>query len=114
MMITVGMPQFISEPITPERGDFDTTLMAQGLASLPGAFTWRGRRYEISDCLEHWKESSREGGRAGGELYLRRQRFRIRLDTGEIAEIYFERQARAGASKHAAKQRWFIYTIEQS
>lgn len=108
------MAQFISEPITPEPGSFTTELMGQGLASLPAAFTWRGSRYEIVDCLEHWKESSREGGRAVGELYLRKQRFRVKLHTGQIANLYFERHARPGVSRETAKQRWFLYTLEDA
>ena len=103
---------FVSEPITPERGSFSTEMMAQGLASPPGAFTWRDRRYEIVECLEHTKESTREGGRATGELYLRRQRFVVKLDSGQVATIYVERQARPGRSPRAAKNRWFLYEIE--
>ena len=86
--------EFISESITPEKGSFGATLMAQGLASLPGAFTWRQQRYEIVECLEHVKQTSNEGGTSAGDRYLRRQEFTVRLDSGHIAKIYFERQAR--------------------
>lgn len=103
--------EFISEPIEPEAGTFDATMMAQGLASLPGAFTWRGRRYEIEECLDHIKQTSREGATAAGDRYLRRQQFTVRLDTGQIAKIYFERQARPGSSRQAAKKRWFLYSL---
>ena len=103
--------EFISEPITPEPGNFSTELMRQGLAALPGAFSWRGRRYEVLECLEHVKRSDREGGTTGGDAYLRRQEFTVRLDTGQIARLYFERHARAGASRQSAKKRWFLYTL---
>lgn len=102
---------FISEPITPERGAFDPALMRTGLASLPQAFVWRSKRYEIVDCLSHSKVSSREGNCAKGELYLRRQEFAVRLDTGEVARLYVERHARPGISRENAKKRWFLYTI---
>jgi len=46
-----------------------------------------------------------EGGRPDGERYLRRQQFRVRLDTGEIATIYVLRDSRVG------KKRWFLYSI---
>ena len=101
-------PEFISEPIVPEAGSFSPEAMIHGLAALPGAFAWRGRRYKIVACLEHVKQSAREGHFAGGERYLRRQQFRVRLDTGEIATIYVERQAR---SRRAAKSRWFLLTM---
>ncbi|MHC4949197.1 MAG: DUF6504 family protein [Planctomycetota bacterium] len=96
---------FISEPITPEPGSFTTELMSRGLAGLPGAFTWRGRRYEIVDCIDHFKQSAPEGGT--GERYLRRQVFRVRLDTGQEASLYVERQARSGSGR----RRWFLYTL---
>ena len=104
--------QFISEPIDPEAGSFSLELMARGLASLPAAFTWRRRRFEILECLDHAKVSAPEGGKAGGERYLRRQVFNVRLDTGQRATLYVERQARRGASPRSARRRWFLYSIE--
>lgn len=101
------MDQFISEPISPEPGSFSTDLMARGLASPPGAFTWRDRRYLVLECLSHEKRSSREGG--SGELYLRRQVFTVRLESGQIATIYLERQPRRGGNP---RQRWFLYSIQ--
>ena len=103
--------EFISEAIEPEAGSFRTDLMTAGLAALPGAFTWRGRRYEIAECLSHHKRSAPEGHTAAGERYLRRQEFTVRLDTGQTAVIYIERQTRRGAGARAARQRWFLYTI---
>ncbi len=100
--------QFISEAIVPEAGSFDTALMATGLASLPASFTWRGQRYAIVECLEHRKVSQPE---VTGERYLRRQEFRVKLDTGQHAWIYVLRNAPAGASRSGAKRRWFLYTM---
>lgn len=103
--------QFISESITPEVGNFSTELMGQGLAALPGAFVWRDRRYEIVECLEHIKQTSTEGNSAAGDRYLRRQQFRVTLDSGQQAVIYFERQARSGKSRAASKKRWYLYSL---
>lgn len=103
--------EFISEPITPEAGSFSTELMARGLAALPGAFTWRDKRYEIAKCIDHFKETSTEGGNAQGDRYLRRQVFVVELDTGEIAKLYVLRQGAAGGSSKAKKQRWYLYSI---
>ena len=105
---TAWEEEFISEPIVPEPGSFSTELMARGLAALPGAFTWRGRRYEVVECLDHFKETSTEGSAAQGERYLRRQIFIVRLDTGQQAQLYVLRQPSSG---RAAKRRWFIYSI---
>ncbi len=109
--VTAWEEEFISEPIEPETGSFSTELMARGLAALPGAFTWRGRRYEVVDCLDHFKVSSPEGGKAGGERYLRRQVFIVRLDTGQRAKLYVQRHAPRGASGRVSKQRWYLYSI---
>ena len=106
--------EFISEPIEPEPGSFSTELMARGLAALPGAFTWRGRRYEVVECLDHFKESAPEGGKAGGERYLRRQVFIVGLDTGQRAKLYIQRQAPRGASGRVAKQWWYLYSISSN
>lgn len=110
--------EFVSEPIEPEAGTFSPELMASGLAGLPGAFTWRGRRYEIVECLEHRKISAAEGHKVGGERYLRRQQFLVRLDSGQTATIYVTRQAAAGTGRGgrgaAARRRWFLYTISDA
>lgn len=103
--------QFISEPITPEAGSFSTELMARGLAALPGAFTWRDKRYEVVKCIDHFKETSTEGGKAQSDRYLHRQVFVVELDTGEIAKLYVLRQGLSGGSSKAKKQRWYLYSI---
>jgi hypothetical protein len=103
---------FISEPITPVAGSFSTELMATGLAALPPAFTWRGRRYDIEECLEHRKVTSPEGGGSPGkERYLRRQEFTVRLTDGSVAVLYVLRQAPGGGA--AARRRWFLYTLDE-
>ena len=101
--------QFVSEPITPEPGTFSAGPMAAGLASLPGAFEWRNRRYRIIECLEHGKQSTAD---PRGEVYLRRQVFVVRLDSGQLATLYVLRQPPRGASPRAARRRWFLYSIE--
>ncbi len=104
--------QFVSEPITPEPGSFASAPMTRGLAALPGAFTWRNRRYEIIECLSHEKQTEAEGHVAGHERYLRRQVFVVQLHTGQTATLYIQRQAPRGATPRAARQRWFLYSIQ--
>lgn len=106
MIETDSVPEFISEPITPDRGSFDPANMVQGLAGVPGGFTWRGEHFAIVELIEHSKISTREGHTASGELYLRREQFTVRLDTDQIATLYIERQPRG-----ASRQRWFLYTL---
>jgi len=103
------MPELISEPITPHPGTSDTSRMGRGEPGLPSGFVWRGTSYEVLEELEAWKESSREGARTGGQLYLRRHCFRLRMSDDTIWTVYCTRQTpRSGDPK----KRWFLYTIE--
>ncbi|MEI7836256.1 MAG: DUF6504 family protein [Planctomycetota bacterium] len=105
--------QFISEPIRPARGTADVAAMARGEPGLPARFTWRGRLYTVSAVLETWKTSTREGLRPTGDLYLRRHWYRLQTTLGPIMTLYCQRQARPAPSP-AAKNRWFLYTIEEA
>jgi len=103
------MPELISEPITPHPGTSDTSRMGRGEPGLPSGVEWRGTSCDLLEELEAWKESSREGSRAGGKLYLRRHYFRLRMSDNTIWTVYCTRQApRSGDPK----KRWFLYTIE--
>ena len=99
--------EFVSEPIKPVAGTFDTTPMTRGEPSLPGRFIWRDKKYTVAEVLQAWKELGpcKSGG---GEKYLRKHWFRIKTGTGREMTIYFERQPR---SKSRNKMRWWLYTI---
>ena len=101
--------EFVSEAIEPERGSFSPEMMARGLAALPRAFTWRGERYEVVACLDHQKVSSPT---PGGQVYLRRQEFLVRLNTGQHAIVYTTRSAPSAAAAKPGSPRWFLYCIE--
>ena len=103
------MPELISESITPHPGTSDTLRMGRGEPGLPSGFVWRGTSLDVVQELEAWKESSREGTRAGGELYLRRHYFRLRMSDGAIWTVYCTRQTPRSGNP---KKRWFLYTIE--
>lgn len=93
---------FISEPITPDAGTFDTAAMARGEPGLPTGFAWRGKHYEIAEVLEAWKGNGREGEAA---KYLRRHWFKVRVGSGEVMTLYCLRQSRDG------KKRWWMYCV---
>ena len=105
------MEEFVSEPITPQKGTFDAGAMAAGLPGLPRGFVWRGESCLIVAQLDAWKHSAAEGGRAGGERYLRRHYFRLRMTNESVWTVYFVRQPPRGGS---SKIRWFLYSIERS
>lgn len=96
--------QFVSEPIQPAPGAFDTAAMSRGEPGLPRQFTWRGHLYTPAQTLRTWKTSTRDRG----ELYLRRHWFQLLTATGETMTIYCERQTR---NPGKPRQRWYLYTI---
>ena len=99
--------EFVSEPIKPVTGTFDTASMTKGEPGLPGRFVWRDKEYAVAEVLQNWKELG--PCKSGGpERYLRKHWFRIRTETGLEMMIYFERQARV---KGQNKMRWWLYTI---
>jgi len=101
--------EFVSQPIQPVEGTFDSVPMAAGLPSLPRRFFFDAKEYEIAEIVSSWKEAApcRHGS---GEKYLRKHWFKIATVQGERMTIYFERQAR---SAKQAKTRWWLYTIER-
>ncbi len=103
------MTEFVSDPITPHPRRFDTAAMGRGEPGLPEGFTWHGVTYRVTERLDAWKHSQREGGGAQGELYLRRHYYRLRMSDGSIWTVYFTRRP---ASTGPVGARWFLYTID--
>ena len=102
------MEQFISERITPSGGHFDTAAMGRGEPGLPLEFAWRGQTHGIVEKLDQWKHSTPEGGRAGGERYLRRHYCTLRMFDASVWTVYFVRHTPRSGSP---KSRWFLYKI---
>lgn len=101
--------EFISEPITPVAGTFDTAGMTKGEPGLPERFVWRDTEYAVAEVLEAWKETG--PCRSGGpEMYLRKHWYKIKTADDQIMTLYFERQAR---SKSRNKARWWLYTTNK-
>ena len=98
---------FISEPIKPVTGSFDTAAMTRGEPGLPEKFIWRDTEYTVAEVLEVWKETG-PCRSDSPEMYLRKHWHKIRTSDGLIMTLYFERQAR---SKSRNKARWWLYTI---
>jgi len=103
-----GRRQFVSEEMIPVPGSADVRAMGRGEPGLPKRFTWRRRRYAVAGLLRSWKSSSPEGGRPGGDVYLRRHWFEILTDTGDVMTVYCERQAR---NRKRPKSRWWVYSV---
>lgn len=97
--------RLVSQPLAPVAGAPSATAAAVGEPVLPGRFRWAGREVTVAEVLERWKSS---GPAEGGERYLRRHWYRVRLTDGRQLTLYFERQA---ASRRQAKARWWVYTV---
>ena len=103
------MTDFVSEHITPWPGTADAAAMGRGEPGLPRGFDWREQGYEIAERLEQWKQTSAEGARAGGQVYLRRHCYRLRMADGAVWTVYCTRQAQKSGSP---KRRWFLYGLD--
>ncbi len=103
------MAELISEPITPTAGTSDTAAMGRGEPGLPSGFTWKERELSVAEVISVWKHSSREGARAGGDVYLRRHYYKLRMSDDSVWTVYFVRQTPKSGNP---KRRWFLYTIE--
>jgi phosphoribosylglycinamide formyltransferase-1 len=101
-------PKFVSEPITPVAGAFETSGMLVGEPGAPQRFRWRDTEYEVTRVLKQWRETSpcRHGS---GEMYVRKHWYEVATTDGHRMKLYFERQARA---KSQVKARWWLHTID--
>ena len=100
---------FISEPIRPVEGGFDTGGMARGEPGLPHKFHWRKKEYVVAEVLERWKEHG-DCRHGSGERYVRKHGYRVRTTDGVVFRLYFQRSA--GRGKLATGARWRIKSIE--
>jgi len=100
--------EFISEPIEPAAGTFDTVGMSRGEPGLPARFTWRGRQFQVAQLLEKWK-SSGPCKSGSPEIYLRKHWFRVRTTDNLEMTLYFERQSRS--PKQLKTRRW-LFTVK--
>jgi hypothetical protein len=99
---------FISEAIRPDPATFATGRMAAGEPGLPRRFTWRGKPFEVDAVLRTWRETS-PCHHGSAEQYVRKHCYEVRLTTGAVATIYFERQARSAREKC---RRWWLLSLD--
>ena len=99
--------QLISEQLRPVLAEVDARRVVLGAPLLPTRFVWRGTEYAVAEVLEEWKETG-PCHHGSGERYVRKHWFRLRMATGEVMKVYFERHAR---SPKQLKQRWWLYTV---
>lgn len=107
---------FISEIIDVE---YDTPQVREKSPTCPNRFIWRGERFEILEVLEEWSDFSRRGKMSrnmrpahltraarDGSWGVGRFYFRVRVQTEQIFEIYYDR---APEDVDNRKGNWFLF-----
>jgi len=85
----------------------------------PNGFTWDGKTFDVTASLSEWTDFSRRGRMANnmrpahaatasmrGSLNVGRYYFRVRVGTGQVFDIYYDR---AMKSVDDRKGQWFVY-----
>jgi hypothetical protein len=107
---------FYDEPIQPI---FDTPPVREKTPDCPNGFIWNDATYRVNEMLSAWSDFARRGKMARnmrpahatvassrGSLNVGRFYFRVRVETGQIFDIYYDR---AMKNIDERKGQWFIY-----
>ena len=107
---------FLDLPIEPV---FDTPPTREKTPECPNGFIWEDKTYRVIKMLSSWSDFKRRGKMARnmrpahaevassrGSLNVGRFYFRVKVDTGQIFDIYYDR---AMKSVDERKGQWFIY-----
>ncbi len=98
---------------------FDKPPVRRKTPPCPDGFTWRNRPYRIIEKLSEWSDFSRRGKMARnmqpahaavaasrGSLGVGRFFFRIRVDSSQVFDIYYDREIRDVDDRLG---HWFMY-----
>lgn len=98
---------------------FDKPPAREKTPPCPNGFLWDGRTYRVHELLSEWSDFTRRGkyarnmrpARASvastrGSLNVGRFYFRVKVDTGQIFDIYYDR---AMKNVDERKGQWFVY-----
>ncbi len=105
-------PRFVSEPIRPSSPPVSASALAAGAPSLPEGFTWRGMEHRIAEVLGHSKVMDEES--FSGQSYVRRHRYRLRMEDGAVWTVYFVRHPPRSGTRSPKAPRWYLQTIEEA
>jgi hypothetical protein len=107
---------FLDHPIDPI---FDTPPAREKSPDCPNGFIWENETYHIREMLASWSDFTRRGKMARnmrpahaavassrGSLNVGRFYFRVKVDSGQIFDIYYDR---AMKNVDDRKGRWFVY-----
>lgn len=107
---------FVDQPVEPI---FDTPPAREKSPDCPNGFIWEGVTYRVTEMLSSWNDFQRRGRMAQnmrpahaavastrGSLNVGRFYFRVKVNTGQIFDIYYDR---AMKNVDDRKGQWFIY-----
>ena len=108
---------FIDQPI---EVIFDTApALEKSPDAPPNGFVWEDKTYRVTEMLASWNDFTRRGRMAQnmrpahaavastrGSLNVGRFYFRVKVDTGQIFDIYYDR---AMKNVDQRKGHWFVY-----
>jgi hypothetical protein len=107
---------FFDQPIEPI---FDTPPAREKTPDCPNGFIWEDKTYRVTEMLSAWTDFRRRGRMAQnmrpehaavastrGSLNVGRFYFRVKVDTGQIFDIYYDR---AMKNVDERKGQWLIY-----
>lgn len=116
-MDTYQAIHFYDHPIQPI---FDTPPIREKTPDCPNGFIWDDKTYRVIEMLSAWSDFARRGKMANnmrpahaavasnrGSLNVGRFYFRVRVDTDQVFDIYYDR---AMKNLDARKGQWFVYT----
>ena len=101
--------EFISEEIEVH---FDKPPLLEKRPGAPDGFSWRGHRYRVEEVLQEWHDYRRRdkvrlqyikekgaywerASRQRGSWGVGRDYYRVRTDTGQIFDIYYDRKPKS-------------------
>ena len=107
---------FLDQPI---EVTFRTPPARQKLPHCPDGFIWADHTYQVVETLSEWTDFTRRGSAARnmssahaavasqrGSLNVGRFFFRVRVDTGQLFDLYYDR---AMKNVDERKGQWFVY-----
>lgn len=109
-------PHFIGEEI---EVNFDVPPVRRKTPPCPDGFTWQGRVYPVREKMAEWSDFNRRGKMARnmqpahaaaaasrGSLGVGRFFFRVKVESGEVFDIYYDREVRSVNDKLG---HWYLY-----
>jgi hypothetical protein len=107
---------FLDQPI---EVIFDKSPVREKTPDCPNGFVWEDKTYRVVEMLSAWSDFTRRGRAARnmqpahaqvassrGSLNVGRFFFRVRVDTGQIFDLYYDR---AMKNMDDRKGQWFVY-----